>query len=106
MLLSVKSFFFYNSYLGCDKRGCNKFMSAFIVGSKFNFFLINLNYTVFLFIKSLLFLRIFLKKKKKIIMYVPVELQGCVKFLQRKASKKKKLISNDFKSKYLLLLVN
>jgi len=70
-MISLKKLFWINSYFGSQRKSWNNNMSIFVLGYKSNMYVINLNYTLFLFYKSLRIFKIFVKKRKRIMFYVP-----------------------------------
>lgn len=62
-------------------------MSIFVLGSRQGIFIINLRYTLFLFLKSLKLVNNFISRKKQILFYVPIFLGTHVCFNIFKSSK-------------------
>lgn len=70
-MLTIKQLFWCNAFLGSNKKNWNNNMSIFVIGIKSDIYIINLNYTLFLFFKALNFLKCFIQTKKRIIFYLP-----------------------------------
>lgn len=104
LLLNIKQLIWCNSYIGTTRKIWNNNMSCFVLGYKFDVYILNITYIHFLIFKSLYIIKNLAKRKKKIIFIISKLVWLKSRFIKRK--KPFKYIYDNLRNLTVITLTN